>query len=408
MRAAPTMPTPPPLLGRTFLVAISLLGAFACVQIGVISWQLFQTAIELKPAVSASVSAPAVAKPATPASAPIAKAGPAAMNPTAAPAPTAASAPAPAVSVEEGATPKLEQTVAEEEQRLLERLPKPTPLPVHREATPESRVSDLVAMARALRDRGDTSTALTRLREAQTIAPRNVEVISEMATTYEKMGITDKAISQWRRIYELGEQAGIYYAAAEAKLRALQLPDVSAPPPVPASTPLPETGALDALGTPATLQPPKEASSSAPALTLGKVGTVDDTGNSLPLRKLKLRVPILARPGLRVDVHDVTIQVFFYDQLENQRIVETNADVRSEWSSAPVDWASADPELLDVEYAQSEPAPKKRTERERRNYFGYVVRVYYKGELNATYAEPIRLLKQFPPPLTLQNSDLPQ
>lgn len=289
---------------------------------------------------------------------------------------------------------------AEAERQLIASIPRPTPVPLRREITPAMRVNDLVNLARNLRDRGDTSTALTRLREAQVISPHNSEIISEMALTYEKMGLTDKAITQWRRIYEMGENAGIYYAAAEAKLRTLELPPDTPVPPAAARSPL-AAGGLQS-----------DTAVAGATLTLGNVGTVDDTGNSQPYRKLKLRVPINAKAGSHVDVRDVVIQVFFYDQLKDGSVVETNANVSSEWSSAPIDWASpSEPEVLDVEYAQSEPSPNDPHAKEARNYFGYEVRVYYKGDLNDTRAEPVKLLKQFPPPATVSASsasDLPQ
>jgi len=275
-------------------------------------------------------------------------------------------------------------------------------VPLWRETiTPEARVNDLLGLARTLRDRGDTSTALTRLREAQVISPTNVQIISEMAATYEKMGLNEKAIEQWRRIYELGEQAGIYYAAAEAKLRALELPEATpTPTPVPVTDSLVQTGGLLPDGSPQL---------ASPTMLLGAVGTIDDTGNSQPRRELTLRVPILAKKGVQVDVHDVVIQVFFYDQAEDGTIVETDANVSSKWNSSPVDWSTPDPELLDVSYSQPEADPKDPRSREHRIYFGYVVRLYYKGDLNAARAEPVKLLKLFPPPLTLQpQSDLPQ
>ena len=92
-------------------------------------------------------------------------------------------------------------------------LPKPTPvtppMPKHEASASEARLAELVEDARALRERGDTSTALTRLREAQAIFPNQAIVISELAITYEKMGLTDKAMEEWRSIYEMGESAGI-------------------------------------------------------------------------------------------------------------------------------------------------------------------------------------------------------
>ncbi|MCX6968126.1 MAG: hypothetical protein NTZ46_10200 [Verrucomicrobia bacterium] len=277
-----------------------------------------------------------------------------------------------------------------------------TPAPA-RPVTPESQVAGLIELARTLRERGDTGTAMTRLRQAQAIVPSYAPVISEMALTYEKMGLTEKSIEQWRRIYQMGERAGIYYAAAEAKLRALQLPD---PSPEEMAAHQAASGALR----------PEANGESGPVLSLGEVGTTDDTGNTQPARRLKLRVPILARPGSRVLPRDVVIQVFFYEQLKDGSVVETTADVTSSWARRmnpqgevqPVDWSTPDPEVLEVGYAQPEFDSQDPRSRERRNYFGYSVRLYYKGVLNAKFADPVRLLNQFIPPAALPSTDLPQ
>ncbi len=277
--------------------------------------------------------------------------------------------------------------------------PTATPAPTPARPTPQSQVAEWIAQARTLRDAGDTGTAMACLRQAQSVYSNYAPIVSEMAITYEKMGLNDKAIEQWRRIYQMGERAGIYYAAAEAKLRSLQLPD--SPP--------------EEAARPASLAPSGDQQ---PVLSLGKVATTDDTGTTQPARCLKLNVPISAtRPGSRVEPREVVIQVFFYEALRDGSIVETNGNVTTAWSRRtnkegevqPVDWSTPEPETLEVTYAQLEPDPKDPRTRERRNYFGYSVRVYYKGVLNAKFADPQKLLGQFIPPAVLPSSnDLPQ
>ena len=357
VRNPPAPPVPQQTVGVTFLVAISLLGVIAAGQIAALlclRHPVSSPVIAAAPAISGSIAA-----------------------------------------VKPSPSPAQELLTAEAEKRLLAAIPRPTPVAVRRIVTPEARVADLINLARTLRDRGDTSTALTRLREAQVISPQNWQIVSEMALTYEKMGLGDKALQQWRRIYEMGEQAGIYYAAAEAKMRAVEVPSTESPAPAPSL----EEGLV-----PANLP----GTSPGHVLSLGKVGTIDDTGNSQALRRLKLRIPIFAKPKSKIDVHDTMIQVCFYDQLPDHKVVETNANVASSWTSAPIDWATAEPEVLEVEYAQPEPDLHDPRSQERRNYYGYLVRVYYKNELNAVFADPEKLIQQFPPPATLPNSDLPQ
>lgn len=378
-------------LRRTLAVALLILGVIGIGEFAVLSWRLFFAAEKPQPQLATTLP-----KPTAP---PVAVA-----TPVSTPPPPAPPLPVPAVD---------DQWAAAAERSLLALLPPPvptplpapasTPAPVRREVTPESRVADLVNQSRLLRDRGDIGTSMARLRQAQAIYPNHTLIISEMALTYEKMGLPDKAVDQWRRIFEMGEKAGIYYAAAEAKLRTLQTPD----------EPRQET----ALSRPVTGGLSSEAPADfTPVLSLGNVGTTDDTGTTQPLRRLKLRVPIQARPGRQIEPREVVIQVFFYEQLKDGSVVETNANVTSSWSRRtnpagdvfPVDWSSPDPEVLEVEYAQAEFDPKDPRTREKRNYFGFSVRLYYKGMIQAKLAEPQKILSLFAPPATLPSGDLPQ
>ncbi|XHR27809.1 MAG: tetratricopeptide repeat protein [Chthoniobacteraceae bacterium] len=388
------MPMPRRALSRTFLLAASLLGLAGAVETVSVTWHFLA---QPKGAPSLATATPALPQPS--------------------PAPTAA-----ALKSEE------EQLVAAaKEKSLVTGMATPTPTPAPAApapATPQMQVAGLIAQARELREAGDTGTAMSRLRQAQTIYSNYAPIVSEMAVTYEKMGLTDKAIEQWRRIYQMGTRAGIYYEAAEAKLRALQLPDLS---PEEASASAAARAQREALaGNPAngSLMPDRSTGSNgggkeatSVTLSLGKVGTTDDTGTSQPSRRLTLAVPIQARGGGKVDPRDVVIQVFFYETLRDGSVVETNANVTTSWNRRvnkegevqAVDWSTPDPETLEVTYAQPEFDSKDPRTKERRNYFGYSVRVYYKGVLNAKFADPPKLLGQFIPPAALPSSnDLPR
>ncbi len=263
-------------------------------------------------------------------------------------------------------------------------VPKPTPvtapLPKRDAPVAEGRLAELVENARALRERGDTSTALTRLREAQTISPDQPLVLSELAITYEKMGLNEKAMEQWRRIYEMGETAGIYFSAADAKIKAVEAQSN-------ASTTSAMKGDADGI------QPGS-------VLGLGDI-TQEEEADPKAQRKFSLKIPLKARPNSRIDVANVVIQVFFYDIVNGKDVVQTNATVNYRWSTSPPTWQEDDIEILNVEYLQPQPDAKARRAAEDRKYFGYVVRVYYKKELQDMRADPVTLLKQYPPPLSL-------
>lgn len=259
-------------------------------------------------------------------------------------------------------------------------LPKPTPVPQRRESTPDARINELVEQARALTERGDTSTALIRLREAQVIGPDKPQVLAELALTYEKMGLVDKALENWRRIFDMGSTAGIYFTAADAKIKNSDAMAVAAAQPK--SAPSPET------------------TSPANPLSIGEITSIDRSKANGGTRFM-LKIPLRSQPDADIDVRDVVIQVFFYDVVDGQSVVRTNADVNYNWLTGPkLDWKEDGIEVLEVEYSQLKSEAKSR-QAEDRKYFGYVVRIYYKNNLQDRKAEPINLLKQYPPPLTL-------
>ena len=71
-----------------------------------------------------------------------------------------------------------------------------------------------------------------------------------------------------------------------------------------------------------------------------------------------------------------------------------------------MDWRDDETEMLDVEYNQ--PVPESRDpKQEIRKFYGYIVRVYYKDELQATRAEPSSLGQRFPASQTLEKDAAP-
>lgn len=350
------------------MVAISILGAAAVAELSAIGWALAAKFHAAPSDLASSAAAPPLPG-ATPA--------PAEEHPPVFNDPFAVAAAGPAATGTAAASPAFEPAG---DQAPVTSLPKPTPIP-QTAPTAESRINDVVEQARRLREQGDMSTALTRLGEGLNLAPNSALLISELATTYEKMGQSQKALEQWRRIYDMGESAGIYYAAADAKLKNNELTTRPASP-----------------------APEAESSTMQPGSVLGLVNPqVVEQSDAGTQKKLTLKIPLKARPNSRIDVSNVVIQVFFYDQLGDGNIVQTNANVSSHWSTLPADWLEDDIEILEVDYTQPKPDPGKTAED--RHYYGYVVRIYYKKELQDVRAEPVALLKKYPPPLTLQGSE---
>jgi hypothetical protein len=127
------------------------------------------------------------------------------------------------------------------------------------------------------------------------------------------------------------------------------------------------------------------------------VGVVDlkleDGGSqSMPLKDLRLAIK--ARPGQPVDASDVRINVTFYETL-NGEIVPTMSRVQSSWFTSPVDWKSDGLEILEVNYEVPRIGPDGGPPP---TYYGYMVNIYHRGQLQETRAEPSDLPDLFPPP----------
>ena len=251
--------------------------------------------------------------------------------------------------------------------------PRPTPVPLSA-FTPKNdpRFSELLEQGILLRDSGDTAGALVKLREASALEPGNARAIAEQAYTFEKMSLPDKAAEQWKRIVMMGERAGLYYAVAMSKMNAAV------------------QGTM------------RTATGGAAEIAKGKVTAIGSIAlaeeqDSSAARKFTLAVPVRASMAEAVAVREMKVFVLFYERVNGKEIMKTAANVSSRWTSAPVDWKDGDTETLEVSYEL--PTPQARTEH--REYYGYIVRLYYRGELQDTKAEPASLNQKFPAPFTL-------
>ncbi len=351
--------------GRTFIVAISVLGIVALTQVGMLGWAFVKR-------VKAGSQAIAISVPAK--TGPILSGG---------------------IEDEKGSLavtdPFEDKTLVLNVDSSTEPIMPPTrprPMPMPRlNLAPDNRMGELLLQARTFRDRGDMSNALGRFRDAYALDPRAPEAIAELAVTYEKMGLQDKAAEHWKRVFDMGESAGVYFSAAQAKQREAVL------------------ATRDGVERPADSNAQSGGGTVASAtFGIGAIETLD-LQDSKSARHLVVKVPIEQRIKTKVSVKELTVQVLFYELLEDKPL-RTSATVSSKWSTAPVDWREDESELLEVEY--NLPLPDARdAKHENRKYYGYIVRVYYKDELQATRSEPQVLGQRFPASQTFEKEATP-
>lgn len=288
-----------------------------------------------------------------------------------------------------------------------------------------SAAERLLRDATVLRDQGDTTSALARLQEAAQSDPKNANVLAQMAMIYESIQLYERSTETWRKIVDIGPSAGALYELADMKLKQ----GVNPPPRASTSTTSENAPAA---------QPPAEAAAVRnetieipEGSTFGITElTATDTPDPDAETNMKLKISVKARANTAIDHTKVKIQVFFYDTMDNQEAVLTDADVSYEWLTPHHDWKDTNPEILSVTYlrpknrSSSESALKEAAaavtpgsskkkgaakkdspaelpgETAHRKYLGYIVRIYYLDQLQAVRAEPTKLLNLFPPPFT--------
>jgi TolB-like protein len=107
---------------------------------------------------------------------------------------------------------------------------------------------------------------------------------------------------------------------------------------------------------------------------------------------LTLKIGVKPRPGTQ-NGHVVRIKVDFYDLTKDNRLKPTNAKVSYNWLSSARDWTDATPKFLAATYMR--PKSQLPSSNERR-YGGFIVRVYFDGQLQESRASPSDLLTLFP------------
>ncbi len=244
----------------------------------------------------------------------------------------------------------------------------------------EAEVAELLQLARDLRPLGDLQGLIAVLKKAEMLTPDNPVVLGEMARTYDEMGLKDRALVVWKNIEALGPmRGGEFYQKAIQRLGGGAVTPSNA-----------DGGSILSSGSGLTT-PDARPLDPAKTLALGAAQVIRDptvtTGE-----KLVLRLPIRARAGQLGNPQDVDIQVFFFDEVNGERVEQTKADSpATAWVSEPIDWQGGT-EMLDVTYFMPLMSLDEIKTNGRRKFHGYIVKLYYQNKLQDTLAAPESLL----------------
>jgi len=256
-----------------------------------------------------------------------------------------------------------------------------------------ARASQIVSQADKNYRVGDFEGSLILLKEAEAILPNDPSIQFRLGQVHENLNNKAEAFIAFEQSVKNPGLPPEIRREAEQKM-AFITESLSATPVTPGTSGAPATGAAASAAF-------RENSGLQPGSTLGIV--------SAKLRDSRtgaksLRIALKAREGTAIDARKMNVHVFFYEQDINGEVLLTEAQPGTQWISPPIDWAEAEPELLDVEYplpdgglagsSADRGAPG-------RKYHGYIVGVYYDSELQDVVSEPGQLERQFPLELSL-------
>jgi serine/threonine-protein kinase len=120
--------------------------------------------------------------------------------------------------------------------------------------------------------------------------------------------------------------------------------------------------------------------------------TLSETADPNVQSHLTLKIGVKPRPGTP-NGHTVRIIVSFYDRTKDNKMIPTDARVGYDWLTPATDWSDGTAKFLVANYIR----PKTQTaSSDGRRYGGFIVRVYFDGQLQDSRASSPELLTLFP------------
>ncbi|MCB1063388.1 MAG: hypothetical protein KDN20_10765 [Verrucomicrobiae bacterium] len=239
---------------------------------------------------------------------------------------------------------------------------------------PDPQTSQLVDSGSEKRASGDMQGALDDLRQAEAVLPEHPRILAEIAATYDEMGLDRKSSLYWEKVRDLGPAAaGAWHPIALGEL----------------------TGRRDSPGRAPSI------------LRLGRVTAAHDE-TIKEGERVVLSVTVQADPNARPSASEMSMLVYFYDLVDNEKTEASTADTSQNFISQPYDWLSNGEEAIEVIYHQPKFSEEQKRELGERSYYGYIIELYYRDELQDTAAFPpeLRNLDPNAPPSPLSETPL--
>jgi hypothetical protein len=123
-----------------------------------------------------------------------------------------------------------------------------------------------------------------------------------------------------------------------------------------------------------------------PVIAITEIGSTETRGRN---GQLNVAVRIGVAPRSNTKKGEVEIRVSFFDVTASGEMRPTDAQVDYQWATPVRDWTDPTPKYLVATYSGSGTSPKSA---ENVRYGGFLVRVYFDGQLQAEQSEPKALV----------------
>lgn len=203
----------------------------------------------------------------------------------------------------------------------------------------------LVKEARVAHIEGDMRQCILKLEAAAAINPKHPAVLYFFGMAYETLKNVDKAREYYMAVFLLREKAGQFFDKAAFRLK-------------------------NGFETAASMRGKM-------AFGPCQITRKSDAENG---ESVVLHLPVLLAPDEEINPTDVDIKVQFFDLVNGRDIALTRADASIRFMSEAANWADGE-EVLEIVYHMPVLTDEEFAAYGELTYYGYAVRLYYKGEL---------------------------
>ena len=238
-------------------------------------------------------------------------------------------------------------------------------------STGNPQSDELLEVALQGRDLGDDNGALQAINRADLLTPDNPRIMREKSMIMKRLGIPE-------------EPKPAATPPSEAPPPPPGLPSESAHPPATLNQSFGGTRApAPAVPQPMAAPPPVTVNG---ALSLGQC-RVERDATVVHGERLALKVPLDAKTGEVIDPDQMQLDVFFYDKVNGERVEPSMADKPKSTFDTAGDFSTGH-EVISVLYNLPEFTATEVSQLGRHQFYGYVVKLYYKNRLSGVAANP--------------------